>query len=254
MAQRLSKKKQPRREERVLKEQVKVEEGVFNTRTMLTLRRLFSHAIISSLDFIISSGKEADVYMATAGTKVDAEFVIVKIFRVETSSFLKRNVYITGDPRFGKIKGSIYHLVNEWCKKEYGNLRIASRIGANVPKPYYFHGNIIAMEFIGTDGTPSKRLKDVRLANPKETLDEILRQIKLLYSASLVHSDISEYNILMKDNKPYLIDFGQAVVLGHPESLNFLRRDISNIVNYFFKKYGIVYDSDQLVSEITFEK
>jgi RIO kinase 1 len=123
-----------------------------------------------------------------------------------------------------------------------------------VPKPYYFHGNIIAMEFIGTDGTPSKRLKDVRLANPKETLDEILRQIKLLYSASLVHSDISEYNILMKDNKPYLIDFGQAVVLGHPESLNFLRRDISNIVNYFFKKYGIVYDSYQLVSEITFEK
>ena len=67
----------------------------------------------------------------------------------------------------------------------------------------------------------------------------------------LVHADLSEYNVLMKGDKPYLIDFGQAVVLRHPNATMFLRRDISNILQYFSKHYGIVKDFDTVFGYIT---
>jgi RIO kinase 1 len=38
--------------------------------------------------------------------------------------------------------------------------------------------------------------------------------------------------------KPYIIDVGQAVLLDHPTAMEFLKRDIHNIVQYF-KKYEI---------------
>jgi RIO kinase 1 len=39
--------------------------------------------------------------------------------------------------------------------------------------------------------------------------------------------------------KPYIIDVGQAVLLDHPAAIEFLKRDIHNIVHYF-KKYEII--------------
>ncbi len=62
--------------------------------------------------------------------------------------------------------------------------------------------------------------------------------------AGLVHADLSEYNILVKGKKPYLIDFGQAVVLKHPNASAFLERDIKNILQYFKKAYRIEKDFD----------
>jgi len=66
-----------------------------------------------------------------------------------------------------------------------------------------------------------------------------------------VHSDLSEYNILMKGDVPYLIDFGQAVVTAHPKALEFLRRDIENIYSYFSKKYSISTDPEKIFTDIT---
>jgi RIO kinase 1 len=58
--------------------------------------------------------------------------------------------------------------------------------------------------------------------------------IKQLYDkAKLVHGDLSEYNIMIPDGYPVLIDFGQAVTKEHPEARAFLERDIENINHYF---------------------
>jgi RIO kinase 1 len=43
---------------------------------------------------------------------------------------------------------------------------------------------------------------------------------------------------MLYHGRPYLIDFGQAVVKEHPMAEEFLRRDIWNIVK-FFKKAGL---------------
>jgi len=44
---------------------------------------------------------------------------------------------------------------------------------------------------------------------------------------------VSEYNILVPDGYPVLIDFAQAVTIEHPEAREFLKRDIENLNNYF---------------------
>ena len=234
----------------MLKEEKKIDEGIFDTQTMIYLSKFFNKHIIERLRFITARGKEADLYLAESG---DAEivkntkYVVIKFFRVETSSFFKMTDYIIGDTRFNKMsqktsKSKII-IIKTWCKKEFGNLEIAERAGINAPKPYMAHGSILAMEFIGNgDGKPAPMLKDVRLIEPKKVLDVIIYQIKKLYESRLVHADLSQYNILIKDDKPYFIDFGQAVVLRHPNSELFLNRDVKNILEYFSKTYSIKMD------------
>jgi RIO kinase 1 len=52
-----------------------------------------------------------------------------------------------------------------------------------------------------------------------------------------VHGDFSEYNLLWHDNQVYVIDVSQSVETDHPAALDFLRKDASN-VNDFFGKVG----------------
>jgi RIO kinase 1 len=251
MSRKVSTRKRPERDVHMIKEQLKIEEGVFDNRTMMALWRMFNHNIVSRLDFIIAKGKEADVYLADAGSAIAGSLVVLKIFRAETSSFDKRVDYMFGDPRFEKIKkGNVYELVTTWCKKEYGNLKIAQMAEVHAPIPYYFKDNILAIEFIGSDETPARTLRDTTLEDPARVLDTILSDIRKLYGLELVHGDISEYNILIKGVVPYIIDFGQAVVKGHPNAERFLERDVSNIISYFKKRYGIIRDPASELSVI----
>ncbi len=250
MARRRSKEKQPSREDYRLKEKLKIEERVFDTRSMLRLGKLFNSGIISSMEFIIAKGKEADVYLADAGSRIGDGFVALKIFRLETSNFRNRMTYMQGDPRFGKVKNTISGIVNEWCKKEYSNLAIADTAGVHAPRPYAFSGNVLAMEFIGTEGKPAGMLRDTELREPGRTLAQILDQAGMLLAHGLVHADLSEYNVLMKQDVPYLIDFGQAVSVEHPSASLFLKRDIHNIVAYFNKRYGTGTDAESALSAV----
>lgn len=251
MARRRSKEKQPSKEDYQLKEKLKIEEGVFDTRTMLRIGKLFSKGVVASMEFIIARGKEADVYLADAGEKLDTDFLALKIFRLENARFQKRIKYIEGDPRFGKVKNTVSEIVGAWCKKEYGNLLVAEAVGVHAPRPYAFNGNVLAMEFIGREGKPSRTMREETLANPEKTLNAILEDARRLYSGELVHADLSEYNVLMKGGVPYLIDFGQAVHIKHPDAQAYLERDVFNILHYFSKRYGIERDAAEALRSIT---
>ncbi len=250
MARRVSRRKEPSREEFMLKEQLKIEEGVFDRRTIMAIGKTFTRGIVSRMLFIIARGKESDVYLADAGEKIDKEVVVLKIFRLETSSFKARIDYITGDRRFQRRLSTDTQLINAWCKKEFGNLKLAKSARVSVPEPYTFSNNVLAMEFIGTDGVPSPRLRDIEIENPEHMLNLILKNIKRLYDVGLVHGDISEYNILVKNGEPVLIDFGQAVVTDHPRAMEFLERDIANILTYFRKTYGLQKDLEKELEKI----
>ena len=249
MVRMLSKRKRPSREVETLKEQLKVAEGTIDDRTIMRLSKLMTKGVISKLDFLIAKGKEADVYVADSGPSVDGDFVVLKVFRVETTNFFNRSDYMAGDERFPALKKNIYWIVNQWCKKEYGNLKLAQEAGVHAPKPYAFNGNVLAMEFIGND-TYAKQLKFEKLQNPEEVLKTIVADVKKLYSVGVVHCDLSEYNILVKDGVPYMIDFGQAV-LHHPRSEFFLKRDLDNISSFFNKKYRMSVKSDDLYNFVT---
>ncbi len=250
MARRVSKRKQPDRDDFRVKEQWKIEEGVFDRKTMMNIEKVFTHGIVSRMIHIISKGKEADVYLAEAGEKVNEEYVVLKIFNQENTSFKRRTEYVKGDPRFDGVRADVRSIIRIWCRKEYGNLKIAEEAQVSAPKPYYFKGNVLAMQLIGDDGVPSPILKDIEIENPERVLDEIIENMKRLYSANLVHGDISEYNILIKDGMPFLIDIGQGVSLGHPKAGEFLERDVTNILYYFKKTYRVERNQEKVVSQI----
>jgi RIO kinase 1 len=216
---------------------LQVAEAVFDTRTLMNLYNLASKGIIDALGGSISTGKEANIFYATCGQKDLA----IKIYRISTSNFKAMQDYLHGDPRFGNIKGTRRAIVTAWAKKEYRNLKRAEEVGIRVPHPIAIRENILIMELIGKPGRPAPQLKDIELGleEAERTFAKIAEYISLLYNrAGLVHSDLSEFNVLY-DGEPVIIDMGQSVTLDHPMRRKFLERDITNIARYFQKRYGI---------------
>ena len=176
------------------------------------------------MDFPISTGKEGNVFR---GITPDKKFVAVKIYRTSTSTFKHISNYIVGDPRFKSIRKTRRDIVYAWTKREFKNLVRLHKAGVKAPKPIIYINNVLVMEYIGNFENAAPLLKDVSLENPKEIFDTLINFISKMYrKAELVHGDISAYNVLIHDNKPYLIDLGQGVLVEHPNALEFLKRDI----------------------------
>ncbi|MCQ2376503.1 MAG: serine protein kinase RIO [Methanocorpusculum sp.] len=227
---------------------MKVTDEVFDEVTLLSLYKLVQKKVISSLGGSISSGKEANVFLAgrvepgngteneTSGEPVIRD-AAVKIYRIRTGNFTRMSEYITGDPRFSNIRHSHKDLIFAWTKKEFSNLSRAKEAGIRVPTPYAFDRNILIMEFMGESGIPYPQMRQQLPASPEETYAEALDIIKNLYrGAKLVHGDLSGYNILSGPDGLILIDMAQAVTPDHPGAYRFLFRDIANITHFFEKQ------------------
>ena len=225
----------------------KTQDEVFDKYTLSTIEKLISDKIIDILDFPISTGKEGNVFRAITPKK---KFVAVKIYRTSNLTFKHISEYIIGDPRFKSFHKSNKDIVHIWTKKEFKNLEKLKKIGVKAPKPIVFADNVLVMQYIGDSRHAAPMLKDVIVENPQEIFDAIINNISLMYKKGrLVHSDLSAFNILYYRKKPYIIDLGQGVLLEHPRSLEFLKRDIDNIVRYF-KKYNIRADAIKIYNKI----
>lgn len=215
--------------------------------TMMTLYDMINDHIISYVNGVVSAGKESLVFWAVGPKN---ENIALKLYLVSTSNFKKRLPYIEGDPRFARIKKGTKNLVYLWAKKEFRNLRQTYDAGIPTVKPIYVKNNVLAMEFVGENGVPGSRLLESEVN--EADYDSCIDILKRLYKeAKLVHGDFSEYNIFKTPKGLIVFDMGSAVDLIHPNSLEFLKRDISNI-NRFFSKRGIeVEDQDNLLELIT---
>jgi RIO kinase 1 len=219
----------------------KTEGEVFDRPTMLTLYRLISRNVLKSLDYPVSTGKEANVFHATEPRGAS---LAVKIFRVHTATFHSYLTYIEGDPRFEMVKHDRRAVIHAWVKKEYKNLLRLHDAGVQVPRPVVWADNVLVMEFVGADGTPAPLLKDAQLADPPSCYAFLAEAMAVAWNkAGLVHGDLSEYNVMVERSRaghdvPTLIDVGQAVMQKHPMALEFLDRDARNVARYF-RKLGV---------------
>ncbi len=223
---------------------------VFDTHTLLLLGKLISDGIIDQVDFPVSTGKEANIFRATTSEK---KLVAIKIFRTATMTFKHIATYIEGDPRFNYGYKNRRDIIEEWARKEYKNLVLLRKAKVRVPAPIKCVQNVLLMEYIGDADKPAPLLKDVPLKQPTKVYDEIIQFITRMYQHNIVHADLSAFNILFYRQKPYIIDVGQAVLLDHPSSSEFLKRDIHNILHYF-KKYDIESDEQQLYESLLKKK
>jgi len=220
---------------------------VFDQQNLMIIYKMLSDGIFDKLDFPVSTGKEGNVFRAS--TK-DGKFVAVKIYRTSTSTFRDMAKYVQGDPRFKGLTSHKRKLIYAWANKEYLNLMALDRAGVRVPKAIAQRQNVVVMEYIGDENEPAKELRNVSLEDPESVARKILNYMRLAYrKARLVHSDISEFNILMLHGEPVIIDVGQAVLLEHPNAEEWLERDVANVVRYF-KKHGVKLDAAKELEEI----
>jgi RIO kinase 2 len=89
-----------------------------------------------------------------------------------------------------------------------------------------------------------------KLEDPEWFLNEILRQVSLVYEKGYIHSDLSEYNIFVNENGVQFIDWPQYVEISHPHAEELLERDVANVLKHFKRKYRIDRDPKDIVSEI----
>lgn len=251
---RLERKEREYEVEQLLKEkrseEYQVLEEVFDRSTLFTIYKLMNKGVIDEIHGVVQAGKEARVYW---GKALNGKELAIKIYLMIAAEFRRGKLqYIEGDPRFKHIKRDTRSIVFAWALKEFKNLHLATRAKARVPKPIAVSKNVLVMQFIGKNGNPAPSLKELPPKRPYFIYKEILKHVGRLYQkAGLVHSDISEYNIMVWRGKPVIFDMAQAVLLSHHMADAFLKRDLRNIHRYF-KKLGIeVSSTAEMYQEVT---
>ena len=222
----------------------KTEGEVFEKATLQSLWKLMNKGYIDSFDFPISTGKEGNVFRA----RCEDRLIAVKIYRINTATFRSISKYLMYEPP-QRVKKDRRSIIFAWALKEFNNLKRLYKAGVRVPEPIAREGNVIVMEYIGTEEQPAPLLKDAEVNNYEKIYEKLREYLRLMYQkAGLVHADFSEYNVLVHENEPVIIDVGQTVSRENPLAMEFLYRDVRNIAN-FFKKY-ISVDEQELLNYI----
>jgi RIO kinase 1 len=207
----------------------RVFDQVFDRSTLLALHKLMEQGEIETIDYPIARGKEAHVFRATSANGPMA----VKIFHTTNAVFKGLAKYIDGDPRFSGLSRRHRELVNIWVRKEFRNLKRMRKSGLRVPEPLFNLKNVLVMEFIGDEETPSPRLKDIQVEDATAVFEDLLEIVAVIWqTCDLVHADFSEYNILWRQGVPWVIDAGQAVTTRHPSAKEFLVRDVTRLTQW----------------------
>lgn len=213
-------------------------EQVMDPRTKMILFKLLNRGIINEINGCISTGKEANVYHATSK---DGRDYAVKIFKTSILVFKDRDKYVSGEYRFrnGYCRSNPRKMVRTWAEKEMRNLVRLYNAQLNVPEPIILRSHVLVMTFMGENGWPSPKLKDVEISQSTARSlyrDCITMMWKMFNICKLVHADLSEFNLLYHEGNVVVIDVSQSVEHDHPHAFEFLRKDCTNISDFFRKK------------------
>ena len=225
-------------------ERFKTARGVFDEFTNRNLFELESRGVFDTLVSPFEVGKESNVFIAKKGK----QHLIVKIYRVQNCDFKRMYDYIRKDVRYEYLKKHRRDIIFAWVQREYKNLFRAQQAHVAVPQPLAWKYNLLVESMIGEE-MPAPTLKVALPANPLEFFKLVVEEMKKLYKGGLIHGDLSSFNILNHNEKPYLIDFSQATLVKTPNAEELLERDVNNILK-FFAKLGVKADKDETIQKI----
>jgi RIO kinase 1 len=86
------------------------------------------------------------------------------------------------------------------------------------------------------DGQVAPRLNDISMsaAQAREDHLTLMYSIMRMLCAGIVHGDLSEFNVLVDENGPVIIDLPQAVnAAANNNAQSMLERDVRNITRYY---------------------
>ena len=191
----------------------------------------------------LMSGKEADVFVVRCGSKIRC----AKVYKEAAKrSFKKAAQYTEGrkvrNSRRARAmeKGSKFGRRQQeetWQNAEVDALYLLASAGVRVPQPYGCFDGVLLMELItDEDGAVAPRLNDVSMS-PEQALEDhalVMQYVARMLCAGLVHGDLSEFNVLVDEDGPVIIDLPQAVnAAGNNNAHAMLERDVGNMTAYY---------------------
>lgn len=207
------------------------------------IKPLYEDGIVDEVLHQLMSGKEATVYVVRCGDEIRC----AKVYKEAAKRSFKQAVnYQEGrkvkNSRRARAmeKGSKYGRKQQeetWQNAEVDALYKLAKAGVRVPEPYGCFDGVLLMELVTDDeGDVAPRLNDVAMSSEQAIEDHyvVMHYVMRMLCAGIVHGDLSEFNVLVDDYGPVIIDLPQAVdaaANNHAESM--LSRDVSNMTNYY---------------------
>ena len=191
----------------------------------------------------LMSGKEATIYVVRCGDDIRCAKVYKeanqRAFRQAADYQEGRRVKNSRQAR-AMEKGSRYGRKMQeevWQNAEVDALYRLAGAGVRVPQPYICFEGVLLMELVtDSQGSVAPRLADVELdtARALELHAALLKEVVKMLCAGLIHGDLSEYNILVDELGPVIIDLPQAVdAAGNNNAGAMLERDVENLTTFF---------------------
>lgn len=212
-------------------------------KTPKRLQPLVDDGLIDEVITQLMSGKEAQVFIVRCGGHIRC----AKVFKeAKQRSFKQAVQYQEGrkvrnsrraramskKTRYGQKEHE-----NAWLSAEVDALYCLAAAGVRVPRPHGFVDGVLLMDLISdAEGHAAPRLDDVTLTpeQAREYHAQVLADVVRMLCAGLVHGDLSEFNVLLDERGPVIIDLPQAVnAASNNSAAMMLERDVDNMRNYF---------------------
>lgn len=207
------------------------------------IQPLIEEGLIDEVISRLMSGKEADVYVV----RCDSEIRCAKVYKEASKRGFKQAVKYTEGRKSRNSrrsramdKGSKFGREQQeqtWHNAEVDALRKLADAGVRVPQPYTCIDGVLLMELVtDSEGLVAPRLSEVAMSAEEAVQghEAVMRFVVQMLCAGLVHGDLSEFNILVDEQGPVIIDLPQAVdAAANNNAEAMLERDVNKITSYY---------------------
>ena len=212
-------------------------------KTPKRIQPLVDDGLVDNVLRQLMSGKEATVYVVECGDQIRC----AKVYKEASKrSFKQAVLYNEGrkvrngrraramekNSKFGREQQE-----SVWQTAEVDALYKLADAGVRVPQPFGCFEGVLLMELITDEnGFAAPRLNDVSMSEEQAVDDylEVIHYVVLMLTVGIVHGDLSEFNVLVDQWGPIIIDLPQAVdAAANNNAKRMFLRDVDNMTRYY---------------------